>query len=311
MSAPLAVVLNPAAGRGRARRQWPSLAIKLKNAFGTFKLYTTTLPGEESALAEQAYSAGARHILAVGGDGTVNGVLNGLLECTPGDPLAPDWHLSTVPAGTANELASTLGYTSTDIAVARIAKRNEQWFDLLHATYTNPEGNRASRSAFAAVSWGAAAEISYRTSTSKVLKRLGGRFSYYAVTLIVTLTYPYFEGDITIDDRGERKIRHYTGLVCNLETLGGGMKLAPGASPRDGIGDMLLFEDIPRKDILLQPPSWLFEGNHISHPEVSLAQGKRFWVNGPGNVRVDADGEAIGSLPLEVNVVPGTLPLFA
>lgn len=306
----MAVVLNPAAGRGRAERQWPSLHAKLRAALGPFAVYESTAPGEERALAARAYGDGARHVIAVGGDGTVNGVLNGLLSCTPERRGAPDWRLSTLPAGTGNDLSRALGVTDLDHAIARISARNEQWYDLLLASCTGANGARSTRAACAVVSWGAAAEISYRTSRSRILKRLGGRFSYYAVTLFVTLTYPNHEADISVDHHDMPKLTHYTGLVCNLERLGGGMKLAPQTDPQDGIADLVLFEDIARKDILLQPPSWLFEGKHIEHAKVAVFPGRTFRVDGPPAARVDADGESIGRLPLEIEVAPHALPLI-
>ncbi len=99
-------------------------------------------------------------------------------------------------------------------------------------------------------------------------------------------------------------------MVCNLERLGGGMKLAPQTDPQDGIADLVLFEDIARKDILLQPPSWLFEGKHIEHAKVAVFPGMTFRVDGPPAARVDADGESIGRLPLEIEVAPHALPLI-
>ena len=188
--------------------------------------------------------------------------------------------------------------------MAAIASGKRREIDILETHCAGLDDGELRHFAFLAISWGSAAEISYRTSTSRYLKKLGGQFSYYAVTLIVTLTYDNLLGDVRIDDKDMAGLTHYTGMICNTEYLGGGMRLAPGADPTDGRADLLLFKNIARKDILLQKPSWLFEGRHIEHPEVELLPGKDFAVRGPSRALVDADGETIGRLPLTAWVVP-------
>lgn len=303
-----AVIINPAAGRGRAAKLWPDLERKLHDALIPFSVLRTEQPGHERELATKALDGGADHLIAIGGDGTVNGVANAIVEHDgPGGNAAA---LSTIPAGTANELARYLGvHGDIDAAIAAIASGRKREIDLLEAHCDGMNGGEQRHYAFLAVSWGSAAEISYRTSTSRFLKKLGGQFSYYAVTLIVTLTYENILGDVRIDDRELSGLTHYTGMICNTEYLGGGMRLAPGADPTDGQAELLLFKDIARKDILLQKPSWLFEGHHLEHPEVELVPGRDFAVNGPATALVDADGETIGRLPLTARVLPQALLL--
>jgi diacylglycerol kinase (ATP) len=304
------IIVNPAAGQGACGRNWPAAEAKLRKAFPQARIAFTETPGQERALSRAAMADGATHFIAVGGDGTVNGVLNGMLG-EDGRVANPSAVLSPVPAGTANELARELGFHGdVDGAVRAAAGRRRLDLDLLHAECAGFDGGQVSHGAFLAVSWGAAAEISYRTSTSRYMKKLGGRFSYYAVTLIVTLTYPTREMALTIDDAPAQSLLQYTGMICNTEVTGGGMKLAPGADTRDGIADLLLFRDIPRKDILLQKPSWLFEGHHVEHEKIDLIQGRRFAVEGPADCLVDADGETIGRLPLKTEVWAGGCPVY-
>jgi diacylglycerol kinase family enzyme len=207
-------------------------------------------------------------------------------------------------------MAREMGYHG-DIAgaVRSAAGRKTRRLDILAAQCEGLNGGTARRYGVLAVSWGSAAEISYRTSTSRFLKKLGGRFSYYVVTLIVTLTYPNKVGRLTIDDDVQEDLLHYTGMICNTEWMGGGMRLAPGANPCDGIANLLLFRDIKRRDVLLQKPSWLFEGHHIEHEKVDLLPGKTFAIDGVKDSLVDVDGETVGRAPLTVEVVRELLPL--
>jgi YegS/Rv2252/BmrU family lipid kinase len=301
------VIFNPAAGRGAAGRNWPQIERELVAALGPVDVATTLREGDESRFAATALAEGYEHFIAVGGDGTLNGIVNELIR---DDELAnPNVIVTPMPCGTANETARELGYHGNVAAAARTAaNRRIRRFDILKAECAGLAGHDVCHYGVLAVSWGSAAEISYRTSTSRYLKKLGGRFSYYAVTLLVTLSYEDRVGRLKIDDRIEDDLLHYTGLICNTQTLGGGMKLAPGADPQDGIADLLLFRDIKRRDILLQKPSWLFEGRHIEHEKVDLLPGKRFSIEILDRTLVDADGETIGHTPLTVTVLPGLVP---
>ncbi len=303
------VIVNPAAGQGNSGRIWPGVESRLRVALGEIDVAFTTTPGEEVSLARQALADGYTRFVAVGGDGTMNGVLNGIMG--DGAPANNDVRLSVIPAGTANELARAIGvHGDLDGAVSGIAAGREQRFDLLQADCAGLTGGDHRRYGALAVSWGGAAEIVYRTNNSRFLKKLGGRFSYYANTLLVTLTYPNRTCDLTIDGELTRDVIHYSGLICNLEYLGGGMRLAPGADHTDGIADFLFFKDIARRDIILQKPSWLFEGHHIEHPKVDYIRGREFAVNGAPEILVDADGDTIGRLPLTVKTLKQALPVI-
>ena len=303
------VIVNPAAGQGNSGQVWPAVEARLRAAMGDIDVAVSTQPGQETALAEQALADGYSHFIAVGGDGTMNGVLNAVMG--DGAPANGDVRLSVIPAGTANELARAIGvHGDLDGAVNGIASGREQRFDLLQADCTGLSGGGHRHYGVLAVSWGGAAEIVYRTNNSRYLKKLGGRFSYYANTLLVTLTYPNRTCDLTIDGEQSKVVLHYSGMVCNVEFLGGGMRLAPGADHTDGMADFLFFKDIARKDILLQKPSWLFEGHHIEHPKVDYMRGRDFAVAGSPKALVDADGETIGRLPLTVKTLKQALPVI-
>jgi diacylglycerol kinase (ATP) len=303
------VIVNPAAGQGNSGRIWPDVERRLRAALGDIDVVFTTTPGEETALARQALADGYTHFIAVGGDGTMNGVLNGIMG--DGAPANNDVRLSVIPAGTANELARAIGvHGDLDGAVSGIAAGREHRFDLLQADCGGLTDGGHRHYGALAVSWGGAAEIVYRTNNSRYLKKLGGRFSYYVNTILVTLNYPNRPCDLTIDGELTADLLHYSGLICNTEILGGGMRLAPGADHTDGLADLLLFKDIARRDIILQKPSWLFEGHHIEHPKVDYIRGREFSVKGSTEALVDADGETIGRLPLAVKTLKQALPVI-
>lgn len=304
------VVVNPAAGRGRAGRRWPVIEAAIRDVLPGAPVVFTEGPGDATRLARGGLARGARHIIAVGGDGTVNEALNGLIEA---DEVHPEAILSPIPAGTANELCRALGLLETADRAYRALGRDgrRRMIDMLRVECVGLDGRPICRFGYLAAVFGAAAEISYRTSKSHFLKRLGGRFSYFAETLMVTLTYRHRPIRIAIDGGPRQAFTLYAGLCCNAENGGGGMKLAPGARLDDGVLDLVLFHDIARGDVLLQKPSWLFEGRHVRHPKVSVHRGSRFYAESDVETLLDLDGETIGRLPATISVLPKALPVQA
>lgn len=300
------VIANPMARKGGCGRAWPQIEARLRRHLPQFEVRLTTHPGHATTLAREAVAQGFDTFVAVGGDGTVNEVVNGMIE--NGAMARQGIALCPIPAGTANELCLALGLTGDEDAPYRnVVAGNLRQIDLIDVRCAGVHDGEAQRYGYAIACFGAAAEISYRTSASRFLKKLGGRFSYYYQTLLVTLTYPYWQAILRVDDQAPRSFSLYTGLACNTPNGGGGMKLAPGASYEDGVLDLVLFRDITRRDIIFQKPSWLYEGRHIEHPQVEVVQGKRFHVEGPAMALVDLDGETVGRLPMTASVIPRAL----
>jgi YegS/Rv2252/BmrU family lipid kinase len=303
------VIVNPMARKGGSGRDWPRLERLLQQRLGSFDPVLTAGPGEATQLARQAVIEGYDTLVAVGGDGTINEVVNGALS--DGEMARPDLAVCPLPAGTANEMVAALGHKDEQAAIEAIASGAIRRMDLFSARCAGLNGGQAARYGYVAASFGAAAEISHRTSASRLLKKLGGRFSYYYVTLLVTLTYSHIDADIAVDGAPAKRFKAYTGLACNLQNGGGGMKLAPGARFDDGRLDLVLFKDIGRAEIIFQKPSWLFEGRHVEHPKVEVIGGSTFRIDGPSSALVDVDGETIGRLPLDLQVLPGALAVRA
>jgi len=303
------VVVNPAARRGGCGRNWPRVEAAIRRHLSDPAIVFTEAPGDATRLVRAGIQRGVEHVIAVGGDGTVNEALNGFVAR---DTAAAGVTLSPIPAGTANELCRALGLLQgEDAAFRALAAGNRRLIDMIRVDCEGLDGKPVTRYGYLTASFGAAAEISYRTSASRFLKKLGGRFSYFAVTLVVTLTYQHRKVRLAIDEQPVETQTLYAGLCCNAPNGGGGMLLAPMAKMDDGVLDLVTFGDIARSDILLQKPSWLFEGKHIEHPKVSVRHGRRFRIEADADTLVDLDGETIGRLPASIIVLPRSLPVFA
>lgn len=293
------VIMNPAARKGNSGKRWNEVHSKLSAVLPDHEASITKAPRHATEIARQAIADGYEKIVAIGGDGTLNEVLNGMME--NGQLINPRSILCPIPAGTANEVCRSLGLLETSLAPyeAAASGRTRQ-VDVQFVNCRGIGGEEIQHHSALATSFGSAAKISYDTSQSKFIKKISAELSYYLVTLIVTLTYRPTPLQMQIDDREADQRNIHSGLICNMRYTGGGMDMAPMAVPDDGIFDLIEFGEFGRLDFLTKPPSWLFEGKHIEDPKVSVFQGQNISISGQDDVLVDSDGETIGTLPLKV-----------
>lgn len=296
------VIVNPAAHKGRAAKQWPAIRTELIARLGPFEPQFTTAPGHATALARAALADGRRRIVAVGGDGTANEALNGMLDPS-GVLVSPGAVLCPVPAGTANELCRALGHLVHPAraydAAASDAMRE---VDLLRVRCVGLDGRPVERFGYLIVSLGAAATISHRTSRSRWAKKLGG-ISYLLMTPPVILGYRSRDVAITIDGVAQGRRPIFTAMVANTENGGGGMRLMPGARFDDGVLDLVEMGDIGSLAMLTTVLPKVYSGGHVHHPKVRVSPGTSFRFESAVETLVDLDGETVGRLPLDVSVI--------
>ncbi|MBM3647431.1 MAG: diacylglycerol kinase family lipid kinase [Alphaproteobacteria bacterium] len=300
----VAVIVNPAARKGRARTRWPAIQAELQRRLGAFEPLFTQAPGHATELARQALGRGARRFVAVGGDGTVNETLNGLLDPS-GRLLAADAVLCPIPGGTANELCRALGHLAAPgLAFDAAASPHSRAIDLLRVRCLGLDGRPAERFGYLIVTFGAAADVSYRTSRSRWLKKLG-EIAYLLMAPPVILGYRHRDVAVAIDGRAHGTRRLFTAMIGNTENGGGGMKLLPGARFDDGVLDLIEMGDLSRLGALMSVMPKLYSGAHARHPKVRMTRGTSFRFDAAMPTLVDLDGETVGRLPLEVSILPG------
>lgn len=298
-----AIIVNPAAHKGAAARRWATLEGELSRRLGRVEPLFTRAPGHATELARQALAEGARRIVAVGGDGTVNEALNGMLDGA-GRLSHPDSVLCPIPAGTANELCRALGHLAQPgLAFDAAASPGTRAVDLLRVRCTGLDGRPVERFGYLIVALGLAATVSHRTSQSRWLKKLGG-ISYFLMSPPVILAYRPRPISVTIDGVQQAPRRISTIMVGNTENGGGGMRLIPGARFDDGVLDLIEMGDVAPFTMLTRVLPKVYSGDHVHHPQVSTARGTSFRFESEVDTLVDLDGETIGRLPLEVSVIP-------
>jgi diacylglycerol kinase (ATP) len=256
-------------------------------------------PGQLGELARGAVEQGASLVVAVGGDGTVNEVVQGLAG-------SRDVDLAVIPRGTGWDFARTYGIPRRlEGAVATALDGRARAIDLGRASYRGWDGSEA-ESYFANIaSAGMSGAIAKRANETS--KALGGKVSYLFATLAVFARWRNDDVQVLVD--GERRTgRMHDVVVANGRFFGGGMMICPGAEPDDGLFDVLLIGDLTKRDLLLTLPK-TYRGTHLPHPKAELLQGAVVEIDAPEALPIELDGEQPGTTPIRLEVVPEALRL--
>jgi len=298
------IILNPASGAGRTgKRQAEILALCDRYLGREHTLCVTREPGEATASARTAASQGAQLIVAVGGDGTIQEVVNGFLA--DGRPLNPDCALGIIDAGTGHGFAQSLRLPGeVESQMELVAGQSYRMVDVGRASYADGGGHQKERYFVNECQAGIGGQVVIKVGTKN--KRLGGTLAFGASTLAAALRYPNQVVTVQVDGQPPRTQKLIGVVMANGRFMAGGMKLTPGARLSDGLLDILLIHEQSLMERLRNFPRIYF-GTHIDLPKFSLVQGRSIILSSPESVPLEADGELWGSLPCRVEVLPAVL----
>ena len=283
------MLVSPRGGRGRAAAAAPVVRRVIEQA-GHTPVDISGASAEESADAARAVvAAGAKRLIAVGGDGTLHLALQGAAD--------RDEVLGLVPAGTGNDYARAFGLfgLSVEEAAAR-ALGPARPVDVIRT-------DRGRWVAFS-VTGGFSVDVNVRADRMRFPK---GPSRYTVATLLTMPGLRHRELIVTVD--GQRaQLRSALFAVNNTPTFGGGMAICPDADPADGLIDVCAVGPASRTTMLRLLPK-VFEGGHVGHHHVHMMRGRTVTIEGEMNLV--ADGEELGPAPITLEVVPGALQFAA
>lgn len=302
--ATMLVVANPAAG-GDAVAAGRTVASLVADDDRRVRLEVTERPGHATTLVEAAIDDGATTIVAVGGDGTVNEVVNGMVHATSGRPRADDLRLGLVAAGSGADFSRTFGlHLAPDRAARHLRNGTTMPIDLGRVTCVGHDGQPVTRMFANIADIGWIASVVRRTAR---LPRLVGRSRYLIGALASARAMRPEPVTVTLDHT-TRDDEVCQVLVANGQFFGSGFRVAPRALPDDGVLNVQTWGTRPR-DILSQLPR-LRVGEHIDHPAVREWQSRTVAVApASGTMEVEVDGEPIGTTPARIDVVEQVIGL--
>jgi diacylglycerol kinase (ATP) len=299
------VIVNPEAGSGSVRREWPHINRQLQKAGLSFDYEFTKGTGHAVDIANKAISSGYRYLIAVGGDGTVNEVANGILRSS--NPLSII--LGVVSAGTAHAFSFSLGvaedYINSTNACSFLVDQKRTLIDVGVAQCWN-HGQSIERFFLNEASIGFSAEI------VDAWKSLPNRFGKS-----VNIALPTAAGYKSLAIHRNKNVRLHVGnevesisictvFVSNGQYCADRMLIAPQASLDDGLLNVIVVSDVSKLELLRIRPT-LYDGSHVKHPKIRETKTSIVKIESDEHLLVEADGDILGECPASFRVIPSAL----
>ena len=237
--------------------------------------------------------------MAVGGDGTLNETVNGLMRA------GTQTELATIPLGTGMDFGRTYGIPKKfEDAVKAVVEGVARTIDVGRVSYREWSGAGAERYFANVGSVGMSAAVAQRANgMSKVL---GGRATFFYALTRVFFEWENTDVTVELDDGTRHEGRMHDVIVANGQWHGGAMWLAPEARPDDGVFDVVLIGDVTKRDFITTSPK-LYKGTYLAHPKIDLHRSSSVAVDAPERLPIELDGEQVGTTPVRFEVVPAAL----
>ena len=295
------LIANPASGQHRGERRLAQASKRLASLGHAVTATLTESAGHATRLAK-SNAPDFEIIAALGGDGTVNEVANGLMAVEPGERPA----LATLPVGTGNDVALTYGLAHFESAIDALAKGSTRTLDVIRVQLMR-DGKSVTRHALLFVAAGFAAEVIRKTGP-RVKRIFGRRFSYSVGLFRALASFRAPEFSVKWDG-GERSGRMFQVCAGNTEFAAGGvMRISPGARPDDGLLNISLVDALGRLQIVRRFPS-ILSGRYVEDERVDYFTGKRLEIDAVPPAELQADGDIIGTTPATIELLPCALQL--
>ena len=296
------LIVNPTAGAGRTAKKWPYIKALLKNTGLRFEHDITEAPGHAIELAKSAVNKGYKLVVSVGGDGTINEIVNGIYAT--GD--MKDVELGIIGTGTGSDYIRTIGVSKYyQESCHHLMNPMKKSVDLGLVEFT-ANGQPAKRIFANFAGLGFDAEVV--KATTRKFKNFGGKPAYLMGLLSTFATYKNRNIHITMNGQTEdRKV--CTIVMSNGKYGGGSMLLAPDADPSDGLFDVIIIGDVTKPDLLRSLPR-IYKGTHLTHPKVTVRRTDLITISSDEPMAIQADGDLVGEAPARFTVLPSALNIL-
>jgi YegS/Rv2252/BmrU family lipid kinase len=293
------VIVNPNAGNGKGKKDWDKISSLLRKYSISFNAIFTESKNHAIKLSAESIASGYRKIISVGGDGTLNEIVNGIFmqeHC----PTA-DITLALIPVGTGNDWGRMFNIPLLyESAVKIISEGKQMLHDIGKISYYN--GNENGIRYFINIAGlGFEAVVVKRTNTQKDKGRSNKAIYFYNL-LMSLISYKNTEAELIIEDQ-IFKSKIFSINVGNGRYCGGGMRQTPEALPDDGQLDITVINEMGRIEII-RNLTILYDGTILSHPKVDGYRTTRLQVKSKSLLFAEADGESLGHTPVEFTIIP-------
>lgn len=296
------VIINPNAGNGKGKKDFDRITSLLEREEIPFSVRFTERKTEATDLTRQAIENGFRKIISVGGDGTLNEVINGVFSqnICPTNEIV----VALIPVGTGNDWGRMFGIPLVYEGAVKVIKENKMMLhDIGIITYFN-RNTQLKRYFINIAGLGFEAMVVSRTNKQKDKGRSNAAIYFYNL-LSSLISYRNETAVIEIDGK-KSSARIFSINVGNGRYCGGGMRQTPDALPDDGKLDITVIKDMGRFEII-RNLKLLYDGTILSHHKVDGYRSTNLRVNSKALLYAEADGESLGHTPVEFGIIPSAI----
>jgi diacylglycerol kinase (ATP) len=278
--------VNPTAGRGKGSKIYPVVVNKLRQAGIECNVIVSQYPGDITRVSGELAALGHETLIASGGDGTVNEVINGIAGTNAA--------LGIVPLGTANDFAVNMGISKDiDLACSIIKERQIRKIDLVRVNDDKLFGSSGCV--------GFDAEVAAFASRRR--KEGSNPFLLHVLGAILKF-FSYEPKTVELRFNGERFFgRVFLVAFGNVRSYAGGMLITPGAVPNDSLLDICVITPMSRWKLLYVFP-WVYKGTHMKYKQVTVYRARSVYVQSIGPISLYGDGDFMATTPCRLEVVP-------
>jgi len=299
-------VVNPQSASGSTRKRWPKYLRRLRDDGYLIDFVYTTEPGDATRVTQRVLYEGYTHIIAVGGDGTVNEVVNGFFS--NGELINNESELALFSHGTGGDLIRTLNISRGIEGFLEILGRGQKrLIDVGEVLFQDEHRQQINRYFLNVADVGLGGETVVHVN--KQSKLLGGKLSFLIGSVVSILRYRNKFMRCEIDGKLIVEGRLNSIMVANGRYIGGGMMIAPHAELDDGLFDVVCLGDFSTLMLLRHLPK-LYKGTHLGIPGVTVHRGRSVVITTAEKALLDIDGEQPGQAPLTFSLNPKALCLW-
>ena len=296
------VIVNPNAGRRKGEKDWEKISALLRSAGITFKALFTEAPGHAIDITVSNIESGYKNLIVVGGDGTMNEVVNGIFMQKR--YLTHEVSLGMITVGTGNDWGRMFSIPHDYSEAISTIKLNNGFIQDAGVVKYYQGQDENSRYFVNIAGIGFDALVVSKTNKMKASGR-GGPWAYLKSIITSLVKYRHTWTRISIDDNEiNNSVFNISIGICKYN--GGGMMQLPDAIADDGLFDITVINKIKKHDVILNLKR-LYNGTINRHPMVETYKGKSIFIDSDPIIHLETDGESLGHSPFTFDIIPGSI----
>jgi diacylglycerol kinase (ATP) len=299
------VIVNPHAAYGSAAQLWPRIRLQLEHQGIRLVEHFTQGMMHATSIAGECIQNKASNIICVGGDGTLNEVVNGMLQSGVDRDHLPT--LSMIPVGTGSDFSRTIGISKDiDQAVATTLRGKVTDIDVGEVLFESGQ-SKWTRYFINVIDIGLGGKVV--RIVNRMPKNLGGFLTFLVSSLVALVTFRHMDIDIEVDQKHVDQGLMWIVGAANGQYFGGGMHMAPMARIDDGLLEILYVKDTSIFKFIVHILGKVYDGKHLDYHNVYHHQGRKIHIKSPQPCLIDIDGEEDKAYEVSISIIPKALKI--